>query len=224
MPCNAYVGTVGMQTSQAQNGATAQQSVLKSAQSAQQSVSGVNLDQEAANMLQYEQAYQAAAQIISTSNTLFNSLLSAHPRLGKPPCASPRRCSMRPALNGSCRIRARCRRRRISCRPARASTRRPTIRSGEVQLLQLDNANTQYQQYVSNGQSANTNLTLEENALSSATRRCSRSAIWWCRPTAAPTTAADLQAIATQISARAAAAGHRQQPERAGQYLFAGYS
>lgn len=73
----SYVGTVGIQTSQAQNGATAQQSVLNSAQSAQQSVSGVNLDQEAASMLQYEQAYQAAAQIIQTSATLFNSLLSA---------------------------------------------------------------------------------------------------------------------------------------------------
>jgi flagellar hook-associated protein 1 len=74
---NAYVGTVGLQTSQAQNGATAQQSVLQSAQSAQQSVSGVNLDQEAANMVQYQQAYQAAAQVIATSNTLFNSLITA---------------------------------------------------------------------------------------------------------------------------------------------------
>lgn len=74
---NSYVGSVGTQTSQAQNGATAQQSAMQSAQTAQQSVSGVNLDQEAANMLQYEQAYQAAAQIISASQTLFNSLLGA---------------------------------------------------------------------------------------------------------------------------------------------------
>jgi flagellar hook-associated protein 1 FlgK len=74
---NAYVGTVGLQTSQAQNGATAQQSVMQSAQSAQQSVSGVNLDQEAANMLQFQQAYQAAAQVIATSDTLFNSLITA---------------------------------------------------------------------------------------------------------------------------------------------------
>jgi flagellar hook-associated protein 1 len=74
---NAYVGTVGLQTSQAQNAATAQQSVMQSAQSAQQSVSGVNLDQEAANMLQFQQAYQAAAQVIQTSDTLFNSLLTA---------------------------------------------------------------------------------------------------------------------------------------------------
>jgi len=74
---NAYVGTVGTQTSQAQNGATAQQSAMTSAQAAQQSVSGVNLDQEAAKMVQFEQAYQGAAQVIAASNTLFNSLLSA---------------------------------------------------------------------------------------------------------------------------------------------------
>jgi flagellar hook-associated protein 1 FlgK len=74
---NAYIGSVGIQTSQAQNGASAQQSALSSARTAQQSVSGVNLDQEAANMVKFEQAYQAAAQIISSSNTLFNSLLGA---------------------------------------------------------------------------------------------------------------------------------------------------
>jgi flagellar hook-associated protein 1 FlgK len=37
----------------------------------------VNIDQEAANMLQYEQAYQAAAQVIATSQALFTSLLGA---------------------------------------------------------------------------------------------------------------------------------------------------
>jgi flagellar hook-associated protein 1 len=74
---NSYVGTVGLQTSQAQNGATAQQSVLTSAQSAQSSVSGVNLDEQAADMVEYEQAYQAAAQTIKTADTLFNSLLAA---------------------------------------------------------------------------------------------------------------------------------------------------
>jgi flagellar hook-associated protein 1 FlgK len=71
------VGTVGTQTSQAQNGATAQQTLLTSAQNAQSSVQGVNLDQEAANMVQYQQAYQAAAQAIATANTLFQSLITA---------------------------------------------------------------------------------------------------------------------------------------------------
>ncbi len=74
---NAYIGSVGLQTSQAQNGATAQQSVMQAAQSAQQSLSGVNLDEEAAHLVQFQQAYQAAAQVISASNTLFQSLISA---------------------------------------------------------------------------------------------------------------------------------------------------
>jgi flagellar hook-associated protein 1 FlgK len=74
---NAYVGTVGLQTSQAQNGTTAQQAVLNDAQSAQQSVQGVNLDQEAAQLLQYQQAYQAASQVIASSTTLFDSIINA---------------------------------------------------------------------------------------------------------------------------------------------------
>jgi flagellar hook-associated protein 1 FlgK len=74
---SAYVGNIGLQTSQAQNGLTAQQSVLNSAQSAQQSVQGVNLDEEAAKMVQFQQAYQAAAQIIATSNALFSSIINA---------------------------------------------------------------------------------------------------------------------------------------------------
>jgi flagellar hook-associated protein 1 FlgK len=50
---------------------------MTTAQTAQQSVSGVNLDQEAANLLQFQQAYQAAAQVIAGSQTLFQSLITA---------------------------------------------------------------------------------------------------------------------------------------------------
>lgn len=65
------------QAAQAQNNAQAQLTVLQSAQAAQQSVSGVNLDQEAASLIQYQQAYQAAAKAISVGNTLFQSLIQA---------------------------------------------------------------------------------------------------------------------------------------------------
>lgn len=43
----------------------------------QQSVSGVNLDEEAANMVRLQQAYQASAQIIRTSQEIFNALMQA---------------------------------------------------------------------------------------------------------------------------------------------------
>jgi len=42
-----------------------------------EAVSGVNLEEEAANMLRYQEAYQAAARIVSVANDLFNSLLNS---------------------------------------------------------------------------------------------------------------------------------------------------
>lgn len=42
-----------------------------------ESISGVNLDEEAADMMRFQQAYQAAAQVISTADAMFQTLLSA---------------------------------------------------------------------------------------------------------------------------------------------------
>ena len=74
---NNLVSAIGVMTQQAQANATAQQSVNQSATNARSNLSGVNLDDEAAKMLQYQQAYQACAQMIQSSQTLFNSLISA---------------------------------------------------------------------------------------------------------------------------------------------------
>ncbi|MEJ0007414.1 MAG: flagellar hook-associated protein FlgK [Steroidobacteraceae bacterium] len=74
---NSLVSQVGAQTQQAQANALAQQSVNTSATDAVSSLSGVNLDEEAANMVKFQQAYQACAQLIQTSNAMFNTLLSA---------------------------------------------------------------------------------------------------------------------------------------------------
>lgn len=56
--------------------ATAQESLLAQAQDAQQSLSGVNLDEEAANLLRYQQAYQAAGKMIEIASKLFDTLLA----------------------------------------------------------------------------------------------------------------------------------------------------
>ncbi|WP_207062410.1 flagellar hook-associated protein FlgK [Motiliproteus sp. SC1-56] len=71
------VERVGTETRVAQINAAANESVLKSTQSIRDSVAGVNLDEEAANIVKYQQAYQAATQLISTSRDLFNTLLGA---------------------------------------------------------------------------------------------------------------------------------------------------
>lgn len=38
-------------------------------------MSGVNLDEEAANLLRYQQAYQANAQLIAVADSILESLL-----------------------------------------------------------------------------------------------------------------------------------------------------
>ena len=70
----AQVGTAG---SQANTALDAQQSILDQANSAQQSLSGVNMDEEASNLLRFQQAYAASAQVINAANTIFDSLLTA---------------------------------------------------------------------------------------------------------------------------------------------------
>ena len=68
---------VGSAARQADYSAQAQQVIHDQAQAARDAVSGVNLDEEAADLMRLQQAYQAASQIIATADTLFQSLLAA---------------------------------------------------------------------------------------------------------------------------------------------------
>jgi len=74
------VATVGVSASQATVNAAAQRTLLNRAIESQQSVSGVNLDEEAANLIKFQQAYQAAAQVISVADDIFQTLLSVTAR------------------------------------------------------------------------------------------------------------------------------------------------
>lgn len=71
------VSRIGMQTAQAQANRDAFDVVHQQDVAAQQSVSGVNLDEEAANLIMLQQAYQAAAQLIAVAQSMFDSLLDA---------------------------------------------------------------------------------------------------------------------------------------------------
>jgi flagellar hook-associated protein 1 FlgK len=73
---SSVVAQVGTTTATAQSEQQNQQSILQSAQNAQSSVSGVDLNEEAANLMHYQQQYQAAAQVITIASTLFNQILS----------------------------------------------------------------------------------------------------------------------------------------------------
>lgn len=69
------VSTVGNKARQIQIANTAQTSLGMQIRSAQQSVSGVNQDEETANLLMFQQMYQANAKVIQTASTMFDAVL-----------------------------------------------------------------------------------------------------------------------------------------------------
>jgi len=76
---NAYsqiVSSVGNTTRGIQVQAAAQDSLLKHSTDAQQALSGVNLDEEAANLIRYQQAYQASGKVLQIASKLFDDLLT----------------------------------------------------------------------------------------------------------------------------------------------------
>ena len=72
---NAFVTQVGSDVASAQNAQTTSQSLLTAISNQRQSISGVSLDEEMTNLIQYQQAYQASARVMSTINDTFSSLL-----------------------------------------------------------------------------------------------------------------------------------------------------
>lgn len=71
------VTSIGGKTRTAQVDIQAHESFLEQLKNQRENISGVNLDEEAANLLKYQQAYQASAQIIPIANAMFDTLLSA---------------------------------------------------------------------------------------------------------------------------------------------------
>ena len=70
------VSQVGNKTREVQINAQAGNALLAQAEGAQADVSGVNLDEEAANLIKYQQAYQASSKVMQIAGTIFDTLLS----------------------------------------------------------------------------------------------------------------------------------------------------
>ena len=77
---NNAVAQVAVDTRSARANADTEQSLLQSVTDRRDGITGVNLEEEAANLIRYQQAYQAAAQIITTANDVFDTLLRATSR------------------------------------------------------------------------------------------------------------------------------------------------
>ena len=76
---NAYaqlVAKVGSKTREVQAGERTQTSLLQQARASRDAVSGVNLDEEAANLVRFQQSYQAAAKVMGVAQRLFDEMLA----------------------------------------------------------------------------------------------------------------------------------------------------
>lgn len=71
------IAEAGVRTRQAEIDGEAQQALHAQAVESREAMSGVNLDEEAANLLRFQQQYQAMAQVIRVADSLFESLLGA---------------------------------------------------------------------------------------------------------------------------------------------------
>ncbi|MBP2848818.1 MULTISPECIES: flagellar hook-associated protein FlgK [Dickeya] len=72
----SLVGDIGNKTSTAKVTDTSQKNVVSQLTTEQQSVSGVNLDEEYGDLVRYQQYYMANAKVIQTASTIFDSLLA----------------------------------------------------------------------------------------------------------------------------------------------------
>ncbi|WP_215847078.1 MULTISPECIES: flagellar hook-associated protein FlgK [Pantoea] len=72
----SIVSTVGNKTSSLETASTTQENVVNQLTDRQQSVSGVNLDEEYANLTKYQQYYMANAQVLQTASAIFDALMS----------------------------------------------------------------------------------------------------------------------------------------------------
>ena len=70
------VTDVGVQINTWNNAQSADTAILKNLNEQRNQVSGVNLDEEAANLLKYQQLYSASSKVLQTGNQMFNALIS----------------------------------------------------------------------------------------------------------------------------------------------------
>lgn len=74
---SAAMAQVGTRTQSAQYAAKLSESIVKNLEADRMAVSGVNLDEEAAKLLQFQQAYQASAKMLQVAQGIFDSVISA---------------------------------------------------------------------------------------------------------------------------------------------------
>lgn len=72
----SLIAGVGVRAQSAQYAADVSQSIANGVESQRAGVSGVNLDEEAAKLIQYQQSYQASAKMLQVAQSIFDALIN----------------------------------------------------------------------------------------------------------------------------------------------------
>jgi flagellar hook-associated protein 1 FlgK len=73
----SLIANIGTRVQSAQSAATVSENIAVNLEKDRTAVAGVNLDEEAAKMLQYQQAYQASGKMLQVAQTLFDTLIQS---------------------------------------------------------------------------------------------------------------------------------------------------
>jgi len=73
---NALVSRIGMKSQEVEFLRSSQEKVVTGLQNTLDSISGVSLDEEMTNLMEYQHAYEAAAKMVKTVDELIQTVLS----------------------------------------------------------------------------------------------------------------------------------------------------
>ena len=79
----SFIDGVGVDIQRASAQAGMQQTITQQTDQAQQSASGVNLDEEMTNMVAYQHAYEAAARFLTTVDQMLETLVNGTGMVGR---------------------------------------------------------------------------------------------------------------------------------------------
>ncbi len=69
------VGKVGLEAGKARLDAEQSEGLLAQAKSIRERISGVSIDEETANMVKFQHAYEASAKVMQTANEMFDTVI-----------------------------------------------------------------------------------------------------------------------------------------------------
>ena len=69
------MSSIGVRVQSAEFSAGISETIARNVETDRASIAGVNLDEEAAKLLQFQQAYQASAKILQVSQTMFDTMI-----------------------------------------------------------------------------------------------------------------------------------------------------